>query len=61
MKRPEDLAAAGSSSSKGSNYTITINNPIVRNDGDIRKLKTQLEQLIKSFNSKDNMLFIKNC
>ncbi|MDA0096300.1 hypothetical protein OFR75_14900 [Brachyspira hyodysenteriae] len=52
MKRPEDLAAAGSSSSKGSNYTITINNPIVRNDGDIRKLKTQLEQLIKSFNSK---------
>lgn len=52
MKRPEDLAAAGSSSSKGSNYTITINNPIVRNDGDIMKLKTQLEQLIKSFNSK---------
>lgn len=52
MKSPGDLAAAGSSSSKGNNYTITINNPVVRNDGDIRKLKTQLEQLIKSFNSK---------
>lgn len=51
MKQPQQLAAAGSSGG-GNNYTITINNPVVRNDGDIRKLKTQLDQLIKSFNSK---------
>ncbi|KLI17008.1 hypothetical protein SU45_06510 [Brachyspira hyodysenteriae] len=51
MKQPQQLAGAGSSIS-GNNYTITINNPVVRNDGDIRKLKSQLEQLIKSFNSK---------
>ena len=51
MKQPQQLVTA--SSSKGAtNYSITINNPIVRNDNDIRQLKNELERLIKSFNSK---------
>ena len=51
MKQPQQLVTA--SSSKGAtNYSITINNPIVRNDNDIRQIKNELERLIKSFNSK---------
>lgn len=50
MKRPQDLATTESSG--GNNYTITINNPVVKDDKDIRKLKTELERLIRSFNSK---------
>lgn len=51
MKQPQQLVTT--SSSKGAtNYSITINNPIVRNDNDIRQIKNELERLIKSFNSK---------
>ena len=51
MKQPQKLANAAGSSG-GGNYTINIYNPTVRNDSDIKRLKSQLEQLIKSFNSK---------
>lgn len=48
MKHPQDLATAGAG-----NHTYTINiNANVKNDNDIRKLKTELERLIRSFNSK---------
>ena len=48
MKQPQKLA---SSASGGGTYTININ-ATVRNDNDIKKLKNELERLIKSFNSK---------
>lgn len=48
MKQPQRLA---SSASGGGTYTININ-ATVRNDNDIKKLKNELERLIKSFNSK---------
>ena len=51
MKQPQKLANAAGSSG-GGNYTINIYNPTVRNDNDIKKLKNELERLIKSFNSK---------
>ena len=48
MKQPQKLA---SSATGGGTYTININ-ATVRNDNDIKKLKNELERLIKSFNSK---------
>ena len=48
MKQPQKLAFSGAG---GGTYTININANI-RNDGDIRKMKNELEKLIKSFNSK---------
>ena len=48
MKQPQRLAEA----SGGVSYQITINNPTVRDDRDIRQLKSELERLIRSFNSK---------
>ena len=48
MKQPQKLASSGAG---GGTYNININANI-RNDGDIRKMKNELEKLIKSFNSK---------
>ena len=49
MKQPQQLVTA--SGAGGGTYTININ-ATVRNDNDIKKLKNELERLIKSFNSK---------
>ncbi|MEI0447185.1 hypothetical protein R4J03_09010 [Brachyspira intermedia] len=50
MKHPQELASSGT---VGANHTYTINiNANIRNDNDIKKLKNELERLIKSFNSK---------
>lgn len=49
MKQPQRLAET---SGGGVSYQITINNPTVRDDRDIRQLKSELERLIRSFNSK---------
>ncbi|TKZ30184.1 hypothetical protein EZH24_10575 [Brachyspira catarrhinii] len=48
MKQPQKLASSGAG---GGTYNININANI-RNDSDIRKMKNELEKLIKSFNSK---------